>query len=329
VIGLSFEDHLRYEATTGYTVAFKVVHVDMAEDVLAGLLLSQLYYWHTPNRETGETRLTVEREGHLWLRKGYDEWEAECRLTKRQAERAVDILVGKGLIEKRVWHDERGRTKVHLRIVGEAYMAALDQHLPPLTSRSRHNGDRNPPQRRPESATTETGSAPDGFPNKEAETTGQRGKSSAPTEPADEPPTDQRPKKRTKEEAGQLANGFVKAYVNLLAERGKPRPAEDHIGSVARQAAEAFERGMSREQAWDGLKHFIRRGLHFSKLTSCMDGAAGKAFPDFAKQAESARLARDAERTREELALADLPPVGNPEALREWLARDPVEAGAA
>jgi hypothetical protein len=125
VSGLSFENYLRVEATGQRTVALKLVHVDMAGDLLAGVLLSQLVYWHSPNRETGEPRLTFEREGHRWVRKAYDEWHEECRLTAGQARGAVDRLRDRGLVESRVWK-HRGTPTLHLRIVPEAFMAAFD-----------------------------------------------------------------------------------------------------------------------------------------------------------------------------------------------------------
>jgi hypothetical protein len=159
---LSFEDYLRVEATGQRTVALKLVHIDMAGDLIAGVLLSQLVYWHSPNRETGEPRLSFERDGHRWLRKSYDEWHDECRLTVAQARRAVEKLLERGLVETHVWRHD-GTPTLHLRIVGEAFMAAFDLATSQVTAemRSSANGLVAHSVSAPDLSQSANGNAPD------------------------------------------------------------------------------------------------------------------------------------------------------------------------
>src|SRR5699024_12159927 len=91
---------LYWEQASEDTIDFKRIYVDVAGDILAGLLLSQIIYWHLPNK-SGEQKLRVEKDGHLWIAKGRSEWFEEIRLTARQFDRASKILEDKGLIEKR------------------------------------------------------------------------------------------------------------------------------------------------------------------------------------------------------------------------------------
>ena len=83
----TFEHFLLWERASRDTLEVKRIYVDMAGDLVAGLVLSQIVYWHLPNRE-GKARLRVEREGDLWLAKARAEWWDECRISPKQADRA-------------------------------------------------------------------------------------------------------------------------------------------------------------------------------------------------------------------------------------------------
>lgn len=59
----------------------------------AAKTFAQIMYWHEPNKENGNTRLTKrDKEGNLWLEKHHDDWYAETRMRKRTAQRAVSDL---------------------------------------------------------------------------------------------------------------------------------------------------------------------------------------------------------------------------------------------
>ncbi len=121
---LDFSHFLLWEQTSRDSIHVKRVYIDMAGDLAAGVLLSQIVYWHLPNDE-GRTRLRVEVDGYLWLVKGYSDWWEECRLTFKQARRAVEILQGKELILTCTRKFD-GAPRVHIRINREPFLAALN-----------------------------------------------------------------------------------------------------------------------------------------------------------------------------------------------------------
>ena len=43
---MNFDDFLKWEQSSRDTVDFKTVYVDMVGDLLAGLMLSQIVFWH-------------------------------------------------------------------------------------------------------------------------------------------------------------------------------------------------------------------------------------------------------------------------------------------
>ena len=119
-------EFLLWENTSRDTIDFKKCYVDLAGDLVAGLLLSQIVYWHLPNKETGETKLRVEHEGHLWIAKGREDWWEEIRISPKQFDRASKILVDKGLIEKRTFKFE-GNPTIHVRLIWENFLPALEE----------------------------------------------------------------------------------------------------------------------------------------------------------------------------------------------------------
>jgi len=61
------------------------MYIDIAEDIIAGLLLSQIVYWYLPSKQDGKPKLRVKKDGEYWLAKnrvttGGD----ECRIKPRQ-----------------------------------------------------------------------------------------------------------------------------------------------------------------------------------------------------------------------------------------------------
>ena len=115
---------LYWEQASEDTIDFKRIYVDVAGDILAGLLLSQIIYWHLPNK-SGEQKLRVEKDGHLWIAKGRSEWFEEIRLTARQFDRASKILEDKGLIEKKKFKFG-GSPTIHTRLIWEKFLPMLN-----------------------------------------------------------------------------------------------------------------------------------------------------------------------------------------------------------
>src|SRR5690242_425961 len=90
-------DFFKWERTTRDVIAVRRVYVDMAVDINAGLMLSQIIYWNTPDK-TGKSKLRVFRNGYYWLVKADNEWWEEIRLTYKQAFNARKKLTEKQLI---------------------------------------------------------------------------------------------------------------------------------------------------------------------------------------------------------------------------------------
>ena len=80
---LSFRAWVRSEAQDRDAIKVKRIYIDVNDGNLTdGILFSQIMYWHTPTPE-GKDRLTIKRNGHLWLAKSYEEWLQECRIPER------------------------------------------------------------------------------------------------------------------------------------------------------------------------------------------------------------------------------------------------------
>ena len=120
----AFANFLDWEANSRDTIDFKKVYVDMAGDLLAGLLLSQIVYWNLPSKK-GVNRLTVERNGFFWLAKSRDAWWEEIRMSPREVDRSLEILRKSGLIETQLWHYHDKKT-THIRISPEGFMDAVN-----------------------------------------------------------------------------------------------------------------------------------------------------------------------------------------------------------
>lgn len=68
-------------------------YIDIAGDLIAGTLLTQILYWCGED-EGGHGKLKVFRDGHYWLAKGRDDWYEEVRVTPRQYDTAISKLKG-------------------------------------------------------------------------------------------------------------------------------------------------------------------------------------------------------------------------------------------
>ncbi|MDC2867527.1 hypothetical protein [Bacillus sp. BP-3] len=83
-------------ARSGYMV--RLAYVDITEDLIAGILLGQIVYWYMPN-EQGKSKLRVKKNNEFWLAKGREDWKDEIRITPKQYDRAIKILINKGFVE--------------------------------------------------------------------------------------------------------------------------------------------------------------------------------------------------------------------------------------
>ena len=83
-------------------IAYDPIFADMAGDVLAGLVLSQICYWHSADKK-GQTRMRVAKDGRLWAALSAKQMHEDLRMSSAQIMRCYGILEKKNLILKHVW----------------------------------------------------------------------------------------------------------------------------------------------------------------------------------------------------------------------------------
>lgn len=98
----SASDFLKWEEASRDTIDVKRCYIDVAGDLVTGILLSQITYWFLPNK--GKSRLRIKREGKEWLAKSRTDWWDECRISQYQFDRSIKILRNKGLVQTRLFH---------------------------------------------------------------------------------------------------------------------------------------------------------------------------------------------------------------------------------
>jgi hypothetical protein len=88
-------------------------YIDIAGDLVAGTLLSQIIYWFTPN-SNGQQKVRVFKDGHYWLAKKQEEWYDEIRITEKQYRTAIKKLEDKKLVIKKRYKFN-GSPTTHIR----------------------------------------------------------------------------------------------------------------------------------------------------------------------------------------------------------------------
>ena len=121
----SHQEFLAWEQASRDTIDVKRCYVDLAQgDLIAGILLSQIVYYHLPAKNGADNKLIIERDGEKWLAKGRADWWDECRITPKQYDRAADILEQLGVIETKTMRFGGSPTK-HIRVCWEAFLRDL------------------------------------------------------------------------------------------------------------------------------------------------------------------------------------------------------------
>lgn len=103
----TFNDLIAWN-TSNRTIALKIIYIDICKvynnknelikdcDIISGLLLSQVIFWHLPSKD-GYSKLRVEKNGRWWIAKRRTDWKKEIRISERQYDRAIKILSKDGL----------------------------------------------------------------------------------------------------------------------------------------------------------------------------------------------------------------------------------------
>ena len=92
------EEFIRWERNSIDTIDVKRVYIDVAGDIIAGILLSQIIFWFLPSKE-GKNKIKIIKNGVGYLAKNRPDWWAECRIKPRQYDTAIEKLKKKGLVE--------------------------------------------------------------------------------------------------------------------------------------------------------------------------------------------------------------------------------------
>ena len=126
-IAPTIETFFRWEQTSRDTVDFKKIYVDITGDLIAGLLLSQIIYWHLPGND-GKSKLQVKKEGKLWLAKGRSDWWDEVRITSKKFDRASKLLKEQNIIETKLFKFY-GNPTTHINLKEKIFLELWEEQI--------------------------------------------------------------------------------------------------------------------------------------------------------------------------------------------------------
>jgi hypothetical protein len=109
-----YRSFVYHEVANKDTIDVKKVYIDMAGNVAYGVLLSQIVYWHLPDKH-GVPKQRKFKDDQWWVAKGYGDWWKEARITRDQANKGVITLRKRGFIETRRWKFD-GSPTIHIRL---------------------------------------------------------------------------------------------------------------------------------------------------------------------------------------------------------------------
>jgi len=138
---------IEIERKTRDSIDFKRLYVHAAnDDLIAGLLLSQIVYWFLPTRD-GKAKVGIVREDEVWLAKKREDWWEECCIKPKQYDRAIKILENKGIVKTEIFKFY-GSPTVHIALNWEkmAEIWGLKESDIPQKGNS-PNGNMDIPQR--------------------------------------------------------------------------------------------------------------------------------------------------------------------------------------
>ena len=92
------EEFIRWERHSIDTIDLKRIYIDVAGDIVAGVLLSQIMFWFLPSKE-GKSKIRVIKDGVGYLAKNRTDWWEECRITPRKYDTAIEKLKEKGIVK--------------------------------------------------------------------------------------------------------------------------------------------------------------------------------------------------------------------------------------
>lgn len=114
---LTYSQILQLSAVENDFIHTPKIYIDIAGDLVAGIILSRIVYWFSPSKN-GNPRAQVEFGGNLWLVKTNEEWWEECRISLKQIKLAKNKLKRLGLIIIET-HLFQNKTASHIRLNSE------------------------------------------------------------------------------------------------------------------------------------------------------------------------------------------------------------------
>ncbi|MHB1681929.1 MAG: hypothetical protein ACYCYO_03760 [Bacilli bacterium] len=117
-------DLLMWEMASHDAIDLEKIYVDLVNDLIAGLLLGRIVYWHLPNNQ-GKSKLRAEKDGLLWLVKSREDWWKETRITPEQYDHASKILDNLGIVTTKL-DQFNGVPIVHSHMNWDAFFVRMD-----------------------------------------------------------------------------------------------------------------------------------------------------------------------------------------------------------
>jgi hypothetical protein len=94
---MNFNEFLAMKKSSSHRINFEVAYIDMAGDFVAGALLSQILYWFEPDKD-GRYKTRVTYKGRRAIAKSRNDWYDEIRISPKQYDKAINILIKKGIV---------------------------------------------------------------------------------------------------------------------------------------------------------------------------------------------------------------------------------------
>jgi hypothetical protein len=118
-------EFFQWERASRDTLEFKKIYVDVADDLVAGIVLSEIIYWNLPAKD-GTSKIRIEREGKSWIAIARKDWWDRVRVTPKQADRAIGILVKRGIVDKDLTMFS-GKVTVHIHLNIKVLIQAIEE----------------------------------------------------------------------------------------------------------------------------------------------------------------------------------------------------------
>lgn len=129
------DEFLEWEKVQRDAIDVKRIYIRLAGGLVAGVLLSQILYWHLESKQKNfSSKLRVKKkdkgDGQLyeWLVKRREDWWDECGITVDEFDNAVKELMARGLVKKQI-HRFNTFPTIHLRIMWDVFLQQINEMI--------------------------------------------------------------------------------------------------------------------------------------------------------------------------------------------------------